>query len=397
MAKDLFGTMMGRALQRQAPQGHMTAFITQGEADVLRSLGGGVSPNGGQIMQNGIPSFQNMYSDMARDYGVSEQYIADPLMANIKNTIDESIRKQAARKEAAERAAADFENQANIDFSNLPVVHPTHTYQQTLNEGPFSGGIIPEYSKDSTKLNDLNGKPIPTFEDQSVYSQKATPIESDSYLQNLRNHPISQGLLHLFSPVAQAKALYGAFSNREPRTALQLQADKDVRNAKTPEEIDKAIYDYQRFYESRKPPIEDFDPALQQYAQRHGGRTPWELEQEAQQEEQEAAMLADAIANAPPVSGDPDDPDTELTEEEKYQERVASLSPEYAWRLGLTDSQPPPYSSGIQHMPTPEGFSEPATFISPGAYPDVFVNDMTGERFEAPSLGYVAPSGWRRV
>ena len=63
MARDLYGEMMGRALQRQAPQGHMPAYITQGEADILRSLGGGVGPAGGQIMRNGIPSFQYSFDE----------------------------------------------------------------------------------------------------------------------------------------------------------------------------------------------------------------------------------------------------------------------------------------------------------------------------------------------
>jgi hypothetical protein len=55
---DLFGKMMARALNREAPPGHRPAFITGREAGVLRSLGGGVGPHGGQIMRGGIPSFE---------------------------------------------------------------------------------------------------------------------------------------------------------------------------------------------------------------------------------------------------------------------------------------------------------------------------------------------------
>ena len=59
MARDLYGEMLGRALSRQAPSGHMAAYITPNEAFELRSGGGGVPPGGGQYMANGIPSFQS--------------------------------------------------------------------------------------------------------------------------------------------------------------------------------------------------------------------------------------------------------------------------------------------------------------------------------------------------
>ena len=55
---DLFGKMMARALNREAPPGHRPAFITEREAGVLRSLGAGGGPHGGQIMRGGIPSFE---------------------------------------------------------------------------------------------------------------------------------------------------------------------------------------------------------------------------------------------------------------------------------------------------------------------------------------------------
>jgi hypothetical protein len=60
---DLFGKMMARALNREAPPGHRPAFITGREAGVLRSLGGGVGPHGGQITRGGIPSFERWGED----------------------------------------------------------------------------------------------------------------------------------------------------------------------------------------------------------------------------------------------------------------------------------------------------------------------------------------------
>ena len=57
MARDLYGDMLSRALQRQAPSGHFPAYITPNEAGLLRSRGGGVPPGGGQYMAGGIPAF----------------------------------------------------------------------------------------------------------------------------------------------------------------------------------------------------------------------------------------------------------------------------------------------------------------------------------------------------
>jgi hypothetical protein len=57
MANDLYGELLARALQRRAPPGHFPAFVTPGEANLLRSQGGGVAPGGGQYMAGGIPAF----------------------------------------------------------------------------------------------------------------------------------------------------------------------------------------------------------------------------------------------------------------------------------------------------------------------------------------------------
>ena len=63
MARDLYGEMLSRALQRQAPSGHFPAYITPNEAGLLRSRGGGVPPGGGQYMAGGIPAFFSSADD----------------------------------------------------------------------------------------------------------------------------------------------------------------------------------------------------------------------------------------------------------------------------------------------------------------------------------------------
>ena len=530
MARDLYGEMMGRALQRQAPQGHMTAFITQGEADVLRSLGGGVGPNGGQIMQNGIPSFQRYTEpryrgtdDAVLDYAIPSQYqeAADSDPMNLFSTQNEIQPEKVYRfienerdiaQRAQEEQQADLDNmRANQSFfvnpDSLPPKKGETTQAPLVQEGLWNNNENKQLARDF-------GVPEFTIQYPNIAADLARNQQAEArkkmLLQrsaNARNaeasnwidpvQPVASGLIAgggAAPPINSALPIpapkeeeeeeernllgagrlledYGGFESeygRDPQghdlgivalANILKNIDRDPNTGKFPEKIDnlwdfmkqggvaghlyrgvrdrfsekgrkksglaKDIYRKQRQLYTDAGLDEDEIRRIYDQSERIGlkplrnapqnvvgmnrlfGESDRDIAQRAQEEQQAdldrqlANELSNAIADAPPVSGDPDDPDTELTEEEKHQERVerniASLSPEYAWRLGLTDSQPPPSGSDIQHMPTPAGFSEPATYINPGAYPDTFVNDMTGERFTAPSLGYVPPPGWRRV
>jgi hypothetical protein len=78
MARDLYGEMLSRALNRGAPQGHFAAYIEPGEAAQLRAQGGGVSPGGGQYVANGLPSYQSS-PEMWFDPGSEEYESAEAL------------------------------------------------------------------------------------------------------------------------------------------------------------------------------------------------------------------------------------------------------------------------------------------------------------------------------
>jgi hypothetical protein len=57
MKRDLYGELLGNVLNRGAPPGHFAAYIRPDESNVLRSMGGGVAPDGGQNMYNGMPAY----------------------------------------------------------------------------------------------------------------------------------------------------------------------------------------------------------------------------------------------------------------------------------------------------------------------------------------------------
>ena len=214
-------------------------------------------------------------------------------------------------------------------------------------------------------------------------------------------------------------ALFGVAKNYFSPEARAAREQSNVRyrnqgqawdEASTPEEYERLM---EIFSSVGNDPYRNISPEAKMYFNRKYER---DIAQEAQEEQQADLdrQLANELSNAitdPSIEIDyPDGASPLLTPEEdarrgRVRQNINEMPEAYRDRLGLkfTGISPPWTGDGPRiHetpalTPAPSGLQEPATFISPGAYPDVFVNDMTGERFEAPSLGYVPPSGWRRV
>jgi hypothetical protein len=496
MARDLYGEMMGRALQRQAPQGHMPAYITQGEADILRSLGGGVGPAGGQIMRGGIPSFQRYKGtdDAVLDYVIPSQYqeaadriepaqavsLAEQLAIETERQDKDRIERDLAADEQAQidyeaRLAAEQANTKSADYGgieNPARLVPGRTQSNIAGDFLPQGSPISQYEVQPPRFVDplqtdftLFGTPpgehninrmrgglgltTPTVREDmadlfgfqslpsNVSSGSGGPISSNivnvrngdevgandpnnnendpSFLQRavggVWDHPFVQGLRAL-TPIGALKEVWKGVSNLEPRDPGAINFDRYVRNVRDPNSLAfaKALGE-NLGYKDIDPA--DVRPSLQQQAQGHGGRTPWEFEQEAQQAEEEAlaqVLLKDQTAD------DTDDTDggptpEEIAHQERVRKNIEGLSPEYRRRLGLEKAEigipeQPPWMPGFYPIGgpeggipggIPEGFTAPMTHINPGDYPDTFINDSTGQIFTAPSLGYVPPAGWRRI
>jgi hypothetical protein len=111
MARDLYGELLSRALNRGAPQGHFAAYITPQEGGALRSMGGGVPPGGGQYMANGIPSFQEAGFD---DPGISNPTGPPGGLGSAGHEMGQGTRgfQPSRGMTAAEAAAVDAAEQA---------------------------------------------------------------------------------------------------------------------------------------------------------------------------------------------------------------------------------------------------------------------------------------------
>ena len=138
MARDLYGDMLSRALQRQAPSGHFPAYITPFEAGLLRSRGGGVPPGGGQYMAGGIPAFFSSADDpgggaeggasAGADMGDPEGTgvgIGDPDAGEDPGGIDAAIAQEAHAAEVA-AAAAEAQGSSVDPISGRPSPTTAH-------------------------------------------------------------------------------------------------------------------------------------------------------------------------------------------------------------------------------------------------------------------------------
>ena len=138
MARDLYGEMLSRALQRQAPSGHFPAYITPNEAGLLRSRGGGVPPGGGQYMAGGIPAFFSSADDpgggaeggasAGADMGDPEGTgvgIGDPDAGEDPGGIDAAIAQAAHAAEVA-AAAAEAQGSSVDPISGRPSPTTAH-------------------------------------------------------------------------------------------------------------------------------------------------------------------------------------------------------------------------------------------------------------------------------
>ena len=137
MARDLYGDMLSRALQRQAPSGHFPAYITPFEAGLLRSRGGGVPPGGGQYMAGGIPAFfspddpgggaetgASAGADMGDPEGTGVG-IGDPDAGEDPGGIDAAIAQAAHAAEVA-AAAAEAQGSSVDPISGRPSPTTAH-------------------------------------------------------------------------------------------------------------------------------------------------------------------------------------------------------------------------------------------------------------------------------
>jgi hypothetical protein len=131
MARDLYGEMLSRALNRGAPPGHFPAYINPGEAAQLRAQGGGVPPGDprGQYVANGLPSYQSPADWQAAallDYAPQQETVeVDGIGVPVPRTVDlpefAPSRRDVAAAEVARLAALP---QSAVAPVPVPAVEP---------------------------------------------------------------------------------------------------------------------------------------------------------------------------------------------------------------------------------------------------------------------------------
>ena len=146
MARDLYGEILSRVLQRQPPPGHFPAYITSDEAGMLRSQGGGVAPDGGQYMANGLPAFMEPSDDGSPGGGVGGVGAPDGGGASPAAGVGVTVAGLPATQATAPAASASVTSLADnpaalpehmsleqqIDLENSMTAYPTTTDSNTV-------------------------------------------------------------------------------------------------------------------------------------------------------------------------------------------------------------------------------------------------------------------------
>jgi hypothetical protein len=170
MKRDLYGELLGNALNRGAPPGHFAAYIRPDESNVLRSMGGGVAPDGGQNMYNGMPAYFTGYGggygpDSGESFSVPS-VDAPSVNFDIQSAVDQgaTVAEEFAQAQANAQAQADAQAQAAANIRSGGIAAAA---EQAKSQG--IADILAQNAENETALADtlagveesMAGVPVP--------------------------------------------------------------------------------------------------------------------------------------------------------------------------------------------------------------------------------------------
>ena len=198
MARDLYGEMLGRALSRRAPPGHIPAYITPSEARQLRARGGGVTPGGGQVMVGGLPAFPPPGAHAyAMGGGRAPTTMAAP---GVFVTPAQAQGRRSAQSQAMPQARTPPVSPYYSGDPSMPI--PGTSMRTTDPVIDWADPEVPPYVVDSTKSNLENqGLNLEAAVNNSKYYNPVAQRWTDAGVE-LVSKNISEGGLGRFSPGA---------------------------------------------------------------------------------------------------------------------------------------------------------------------------------------------------
>ena len=227
MARDLYGDMLSRALQRQAPSGHFPAYITPFEAGLLRSRGGGVPPGGGQYMAGGIPAFMEPSDDGSPGGGVgasggggggpaeADIGLDTAIGAAVADAIAEAAGAVTGFGAAPDDAAAvaDAQAEADAEAAAAAAVADAHEYDEVAAEAAVLAAAVTaaqaEAEAQGSLVDPISGIPSPTGPELDIFDFTPGPQHGGSFGEGGFDDPSDVGSIETpgSGSAAQAAAI----------------------------------------------------------------------------------------------------------------------------------------------------------------------------------------------
>ena len=249
MKRDLYGELLGNALNRGAPPGHFAAYIRPDESNVLRSMGGGVAPDGGQNMYNGMPAYFSGISAVSGnggggvsfgygDGGVSiPSYSVDAPSVNapsvnfdIQSAVDQgaTVAEEFAQAQANAQAQADAQAQAAANIRSGGIAAAA---EQARSQG--IADILAQNAANVASVGYYEG-----YDPKTIYTARSVPGQTrtgpDGITRSAQNTSYPGGSPYVYTVPTQAAQLEQADVDKANDSFLGRMSPGDITVVQDP-------------------------------------------------------------------------------------------------------------------------------------------------------------------
>ena len=169
---------IARLLQKEAPPGHMLAYINQEEADLLKARGGSGEPHA----DTGVPSFQTQAELDSYD----QYYTGAPAESYGRGAYlpeyDVEAYQEAARV-PIQTSAGDFASQGNQQYFTQFPSYPAVTEDVSMNIAAATANLVPNSAEGAARFT-AAGAPTEGYE-RGAYLPAAQPVAEKGFFEGL--------------------------------------------------------------------------------------------------------------------------------------------------------------------------------------------------------------------
>ena len=235
MKRDLYGELLGNALNRGAPPGHFAAYIRPDESNVLRSMGGGVAPDGGQNMYNGMPAYFSGLGSVSFDNPSVTAPSAPSVDApsvnfDIQSAVDQgaTVAEEFAQAQANAQAQADAQAQAAANIRSGGIAAAA---EQARSQG--IADILAQNAANVASVGYYEG-----YDPKTIYTARSVPGQTrtgpDGITRSAQNTSYPGGSPYVYTVPTQAAQLEQADVDKANDSFLGRMSPGDITVVQDP-------------------------------------------------------------------------------------------------------------------------------------------------------------------